>query len=150
MVFNEFFPDTAGVAGTDIAPVVLDPRITYYGKTPRATVLKHMREAHIHAYPAFTFEETCCLSQVEALATGCLTVVSDRGALPETTRGNGMIVGFTGNRDKDIETFAKRLAAAISVVHTGMWHPASQAADTMAYYSWEMAAERWSALHDRL
>lgn len=149
MVFNEFFPDTAGLRD-DIAPIVLDPRITYYGKTPRATVMKHMREAHIHAYPAFEFEETSCLVQIEALASGCLTVVSNRGALPETSQGHGMILPFTGDREEDIDAFTRQLAGAIVLVHAGMWFPSGQVDDVMAKHSWDAVTAKWEALHDSL
>ena len=153
-VFNDFDPDVEEIA-EDIQEIVLDPRITYYNDTPRATVMKYMAQAHIHAYPAY-WEETSCLVQIEALTGGLLTVTSDVAALPETSRGFSMSVPFTapsereeGGRDADIANFSYSLEEAIRIVKSGLWIPGEQVRETSAYYSWERAEERWTAFHKR-
>jgi len=147
-VFNIFDPDTAPI-GIDISHIVLDPRITYYGRTPHRTVMKYMAQAHIHAYPAYWLE-TSCMVQIEALTAGCLTVVSDRAVLPETSMGHAVVVNFTGDRDADIQLFANNLANAIKIVKSGSWKPQDQSEQVYGFFSWERAKERWLELHDRL
>lgn len=149
-IFNDFYPDTAGIQ-PDIRDIVLDERFTYYGETPHATVLKYMREAHIHAHPAY-WRETSCLVQMEAMSAGLLTVVSNVAALPETTLGHGMIVPFSGpeHRDDDIQNFAYSMSEAINIVKNGLWTPRTQVEDTDNSYGWDMADVRWTDLWNSL
>ena len=148
-VFNDFNPDISNM--DDIEDVVLDPRITYYGPTPHATVLGHMAKAHIHAYPGY-WEETSCIVQMEALSANLLTVIGDRGALPETSLGHGMVCPMRGpdQREVDIDGFAYSLSEAIGIVRNGLWVPGKQASDINEHYSWDMAWIRWNDLHSRL
>ena len=74
-IFSRFNPEIF----TEYVP---DPRINFYGFSPKATVIKHCEAAHIHAYPS-TYPETFCISQIEAMSAGLLCVTSDIGALPE-------------------------------------------------------------------
>jgi glycosyltransferase involved in cell wall biosynthesis len=154
-IFNDFYPDTAGI-DEGIKDVVLDPRFTFYGDTPRATVMKHMGEAHIHAYPAY-WEETSCMVQIEALTSGLLTVTSDVAALPETSMGYSMSVPFSdpkrrddGGREEDIANFSYSLAEAIRIVQSGLWIPNEQVRETSDYFSWEQAEKRWTEFHDSI
>jgi glycosyltransferase involved in cell wall biosynthesis len=144
-IFNDFYPDTSPLEG--IEDVVLDPRFTYYGETPRATVMKYMAEAHIHAHPAY-WRETSCIVQIEAMSAGLLTVVSNVAALPETSLGHAMVVPFNGpeDRDQDIQNYIYSMNEAISIVKNGLWSPKDQVTDTDDNYSWPMAWIRWTSL----
>jgi glycosyltransferase involved in cell wall biosynthesis len=147
-VFNTYDPDTSPI-GIDIAHIVNDDRITYYNRTPHRTVLKYMAQAHIHAYPA-AWEETSCIAQIEALSAGCMTVVSDIAALPETSMGHGIIVPRTFDLQKDIDNFASALCSAIKVVRSGSWEPSAQAKQIYDFFSWERAKERWTEFHEQI
>lgn len=59
------------------------PRTTHIEYAPNSEVRQALQEAHILAYPN-TWEETSCLSAIEALAAGCKVVTTRNGALPET------------------------------------------------------------------
>ena len=50
---------------------------------PNSDVRKAVSSAHIFAYPS-VFEETSCLSAIEALSAGCKVVTTNFGALYET------------------------------------------------------------------
>lgn len=142
MIFNDFYPDTATLDG--IEETVLDSRFTYYGETPRATVMKYMKEAHIHAHPSY-WRETSCIVQIEALTAGLLTVVSDVAALPETSLGHGMVVPFSGpeKRDDDIQNYIYSMSEAINIASNGLWIPQDQVKESSYFYSWNMALNRW-------
>jgi len=154
-IFNDFYPDTAGISD-DVRHIVRDSRFTFYGDTPRDTVMKHMGQAHIHAYPAY-WEETSCMVQIEALTSGLLTVTSDVAALPETSKGYSMSVPFAdhrardnGGREQDIANFSYSLSEAIRIVQSGLWIPNEQVRETSDYFSWEQAEKRWTEFHDSI
>jgi len=63
-IFNDFYPDLPhnfNINGVN------DPRVNFYGKTPRKTLYKFFADAHLHAYPS-TYPETSCLTLMEALS----------------------------------------------------------------------------------
>lgn len=153
-IYNDFYPERSEFS-PEYEEIFNDPRINFYGKTPRKTVLKGFGESHIHAYPT-VYEETSCLTQIEALNAGCLTVYSDIGVLKETSLGYGMIAKIEkDNLGKvDIEDYivkyAKLLDEAISKIKNKKFNPKNQSQEVYNFYSWEKAKERWLELHDRL
>lgn len=61
---------------------------------------EQLKEVSILSYPC-TFEETSCISVLEAMANDCWIVSSNIGALKETTNGNGFLVEPTENYIKN-------------------------------------------------
>lgn len=153
-IYNDFYPDRSEV-NPKFKQIFDDPRITFYGKTPRKTVLKSFGESHIHAYPTI-YEETSCLTQIESLTSNCLAVYSDIGVLEETSLGYGMMVNISKNEDGqiDVEQYIKEYAtlldSAITKIKSNEFDPGDQAKTVYDFYSWERAKERWLALHDTL
>jgi glycosyltransferase involved in cell wall biosynthesis len=68
-------------------------QITIFGKSNNATIIAALEEADMFTYPS-NFVETYCTSALEAQMAGCICVVSDIGALPETIGDRGLIVKF--------------------------------------------------------
>lgn len=60
-----------------------DLNINHTEYAPNSEVRKAVSSAHILAYPS-VFEETSCLSAIEALSAGCKVVTTNFGALYET------------------------------------------------------------------
>lgn len=153
-IYNDFYPERSEVNPV-YAEIFDDPRITFYGKTPRKTVLKSFGESHIHAYPTI-YEETSCLTQIESLTSNCLAVYSDIGVLEETSLGYGMMAKISKNESGqiDIEQYVKEYATlldnAITRITLNGFDPEDQANTVYNFYSWERAKERWLALHDTL
>lgn len=58
------------------------PNINYHGVVPSMELREYLKKAHIMSYPCI-WEETFCISAVEAMAAGVIPVTSDIGALPE-------------------------------------------------------------------
>lgn len=56
--------------------------IKMVGSVSRAELANHLAIASYFIYPN-TFPETCCSAVIEAMAFGCIPIVTDLGALPE-------------------------------------------------------------------
>ena len=59
--------------------------VNYHGTVPNDEIRKVLPETHILSYPS-TYLETSCLVAIEAMAAGCLAVLPNYGALPETCK----------------------------------------------------------------
>ena len=150
-IFNGFDPEMVNIPD-DFRGLLEDKRITFYGRTPKQTVMKYLSEAHIHAYPSI-HTETSCLSQIEALAAGCLTVHSNSGAIPESSLGYGLEFNIDPYRDDILaggKEYAKLLSNAIQEVKAGRFDPGDQPAKVYERFSWEEAEKAWKEFHDRL
>jgi glycosyltransferase involved in cell wall biosynthesis len=141
-IYNEFNPDYY----PEYTP---DPRIKFFGRTPKATVLEAIESAHIHPYPA-QYVETFCLSQVEAMSAGNLCVYPNIGSLPEVSNGFGISYDATENRENHIKLFADKLTEAIDMVADGNWHPEEQVNLINNKYSWDAIKKQWLDFHELL
>lgn len=141
-IYNDFYPEQYDNPALD--ELLKDERITFYGKTPRNTLMKKFADSHIHAYPSI-FEETSCLVQAEALASGNLCVYSNVGVLPETSRGHGIMVDFTSKRSMEelVSEYADALREAISLVKNGEFDPSEQIEDILEYRNPERIVQQW-------
>lgn len=142
-IYNDFYPEQYD--NPALETLMNDERITFYGKTPRATVLKAFANSHIHAYPSI-FEETSCLVQAEALASGNLCVYSNIGALPETSRGHGVMIDFSDKTKLEdvVSDYAKNLQDAINTIKSGNFDPENQMKDIINYRSDDKIISQWT------
>lgn len=67
--------------------------VIYRGFVSNEELRKELPSFDILAYPS-TFEETSCISVIEALSAGLRVVTSSLGALPETTEGWSRMYSF--------------------------------------------------------
>lgn len=69
------------------------------GNVKQSQLAKEFMQASILAYPN-TFEETSCISAMEAIAAGCVVITSEKGALPETVGESGVFIkGEPGTKE---------------------------------------------------
>ncbi len=61
------------------------------GSVLQSVLARELMKASIFAYPN-TFEETCCIAAMEAMAAGCALVSSAFGALPDTIGDAGVLL----------------------------------------------------------
>jgi glycosyltransferase involved in cell wall biosynthesis len=135
-IFNDFYPDLPHGFNME---AVNDPRINFYGKTPRKTLYKFFADAHIHAYPS-TYPETSCLTQMEALSAGCYTIHTDLGALPETSLGYGKMIPF---QELTPKRYAEELTKAIRMIKEQGYDYAQQVQDIKDNFTWDKAKQNW-------
>lgn len=67
------------------------PGVTLHGNVKQSDLAREFMRSSILAYPN-TFEETSCITALEAQAGGCAIVSSARGALPETVGDSGILI----------------------------------------------------------
>jgi glycosyltransferase involved in cell wall biosynthesis len=140
-IYNNFYPEI----DQQLHPSLLnDARVNFYGKTPRKIVHKAFASSHIHAYLS-TYPETSCLTQMEALSAGCLSVHTNLGALSETSMGYGDMVP-AGIKPSE---YAKHLSAAIKKVKSG-FDSGDQISTINTAFSWETAKQNWIKFSERL
>lgn len=127
------------------------PNVNYMGYAPNDEVIKALQKAHIFAYPCI-FEETSCLSMIEAAAAGCNLVVTNIGGLPETGGVFAKLVTIQAEEKLLVENYANALDETIN----NYWsqenqdHVKEQSKFYNKYYSWERRAKEWTLLLDTL
>ena len=74
--------------------VRLAPHVVYHGRAGQTEVARSFMRSQLWLYPS-DFEETSCITAMEAQAAGCKVVATRRGALPETAAGGYFVDGPT-------------------------------------------------------
>lgn len=108
---------------------------------PNKEVRKAVSESHILAYPSL-FEETSCLSAIEALSAGCKVVTTNFGALPETCSVWGDYVCLGPNIVKE---YTKLLQNAIDSYWDNYEERVSQRYHYKQFWSWEKRVLEWES-----
>lgn len=125
--------------------------VNYMGYAPHEDVVKALQQAHIFAYPCI-FEETACLSMIEAGAAGCNLVSTNIGGLPET----GSVYANLVPMQADEKTLVKNFKDALNKTIDAYWSDENQTLIKEqsnfynTYYSWEKRKHEWTALLDSL
>ena len=120
------------------------PNVNYIGYKPHEYILEHLHEYDAFVYPNI-WEETFCISALEALATGLYTIVTDLGALSETCAEFPVYVPF----EKNYELLAQQFAYAIEMIPEHLQKAGSkqhlqfQQKYFNYFYNWERIAPNW-------
>ena len=121
------------------------------GYTPNLQVIDAMQDTHIYAYPSI-WEETFCISAIEAMAAGNMAIVTNFGALYETCAEYAHYVNYETN----MYTLAKKFKAVIEFVADNYHEPIlhEKLVDQMKYYrtfyNWDVRVKEWESLLDQL
>lgn len=79
-----------------------------HGNIKQKDLAREMMKSSILAYPN-TFEETSCITAMEAQAAGCVVITSNLGALPETVDDAGIIIKQKPESPEYIEAFINEI-----------------------------------------
>jgi len=125
--------------------------VTYSGPIHHEDLAKELQSAAILAYPN-TWEETSCVTLIEAMRSGVYPVITNIGALPETCNGFGTIIKMNGtNTSKGwipSNKFINEYANAINKVLDDYKYINTEKISTFAckYYDWKVIAKEWEEL----
>lgn len=91
----------------------ISDRIKYRGKVTNKDMLSKMAEAEYWLHLT-TFQETYCISALEAQLSGCIPITTDIAALKETVDDRGIVLNIDSNseylKDGDWENIVKKVA----------------------------------------
>lgn len=125
------------------------PGVIYRGSIPNTDLRKELPQFDILAYPN-TFQETSCISVIEALSAGLRVVTSNLGALPETTEGWARMYPYLMDKQTHATHFSKILNEEIEYVKGGGFNPQLQIDGYKQRWSWDMRINEWKVLIDEL
>jgi UDP-glucose:(glucosyl)LPS alpha-1,2-glucosyltransferase len=128
-----------------------NPRIVYHGTLPNADVRNLLQEMHAFVYPSI-YPETSCLCAIEALASGCLTVTTPLGALPETCGDWAQYLPLLRHNNESLSLLANTTAMAIENLINrteAQWASMQNWLETQGeffstMYRWDARAKQWS------
>lgn len=127
------------------------PGINVKGYATNEEIRKALEQTHIFAYPS-TFEETSCISAIEAMCAGCQAVVTNYGALYETCGEYADFVPYDADHQRLARNYAKVLNSAID----NYWSAANQLrlSDQTTFYNqnwtWQKRFTEWEKLLTQL
>lgn len=130
------------------------PGVEYVGSIPQPLLAQELRSTSILAYPS-TFSETSSIAVMEAMASGCLVVTSEFGALPETTRRFSQLVPVAF---RSVAEFEKEYFNALVAVFMEFYtHPEAmfdhlweQVCFANEQYTWRQRAHDWISSLDKM
>ena len=120
------------------------PNVNYIGHKPNEYILEHMSDYDLFVYPSI-FEETFCVSALEALAAGLHVITTNFGALPETCAEWPVYVNYTKNFDLLASSVAGAIDISSEYLHTDtiQKHLDEQQKYYKKFYSWDKKAIEW-------
>lgn len=119
--------------------------VVYHGYATNDEVIKALQEAHIFAYPSI-FEETSCLSLIEAAAAGCRIVSHGIGAIPETSSAFAMLAPLKTSRAALVSQFCDYLNEAVNDYAAQQDMLKIQSKYFNDFYSWDERIKEWDNL----
>jgi glycosyltransferase involved in cell wall biosynthesis len=123
--------------------------VNFVGSVGQDTLAKAMNQCDVFAYPS-TFPETSCIALMEAMASGCITVLTTLGALPETAARFGGLVDLPTESARLAEIYAQFAAQTIRDAYKNpeQWVARldEQRAFALKNYSWSARAKEWEEL----
>ena len=121
------------------------PNVNYKGYISNEELMKQMYNYHIFAYPNI-WEETSCISAIEALACGLHGIVTDYGALYETCSEWPTYVQYDSNYRNLASMFAYAIEGIAEQLHTkGMQDMLTKQQEFYEkFYNWNNRKHEWT------
>jgi glycosyltransferase involved in cell wall biosynthesis len=119
--------------------------VNFHGFADNDKVLDKLNECQIFTYPNI-WEETSCISAIEALSYGLHGIVTNYGALFETCSEWPTYIQYDRDYKKLAEAFAYAISGIAEQIHTdGMYElQKSQANFYKKFYNWKNRQHEWT------
>jgi glycosyltransferase involved in cell wall biosynthesis len=119
--------------------------VNYIGYKPHEYLLEHLKDYHIFAYPSI-WEETFCISALEAMAAGLYCITTNYGALFETCSEWPIYVPYEKDYYKLGEQFAAAIESAVEHLHEPhlQKHLNEQSKFVDYFYNWDKQGNQWT------
>jgi glycosyltransferase involved in cell wall biosynthesis len=121
------------------------PNVNYIGYKPNEYIKEHLKDYRLFVYPSI-WEETFCISLIEAMAAGLYCVSTNYGALFETGAEFPMYIPYSNN----YESLARKFAQGIEVAAQSLEAPGIQDHLKMQrdyvnrFYNWNVKSISWT------
>ncbi len=121
------------------------PNVNYIGYKPNEYIKEHLKDYRLFVYPSI-WEETSCISLLEAMAAGLYCVTTNYGALYETGAEFPMYVPYSN----DYRSLAKKFAGSIEMAALSLEDPniiehlKMQKKFVNYFYDWKIKGNTWN------
>ena len=121
------------------------PNVNYIGYKPNEYIKEHLKDYRLFVYPSI-WEETSCISLLEAMAAGLYCVTTNYGALYETGAEFPMYVPYSN----DYRSLAKKFAGSIEMAASSLEDPniiehlKMQKKFVNYFYDWKIKGNTWN------
>ena len=121
------------------------PNVNYIGYKPNEYILENLKNYHLFAYPCI-WEETFCISALEAMAAGLYVITTNYGALYETCAEFAAYVPYEKSYDALARKFAYAIEHAASNLHQEPLreHLDFQIKYVNRNYNWNKQGQMWT------
>jgi len=120
------------------------PNVKNIGFVSNERIREELSTAHIFGYPNI-YEETFCLSLLEAMSAGCLCVHPNYGCLYETASRWTTMYDYHEDEYEHQQIFYRHLKNAIDTVNTEevQDHLKMQSGYVTYFHNWDRIAKQW-------
>ena len=121
------------------------PNVNYIGYKPNEYIKEHLKDYRLFVYPSI-WEETSCISLLEAMAAGLYCVTTNYGALYETGAEFPMYIPYSN----DYRSLAKKFASSIEMAALSLQDPnmvehlKMQQKFVNHFYDWKIKGNAWN------
>ena len=119
--------------------------VNYIGYKPNEYIKEHLKNYQLFVYPSI-WEETFCISALEAMAAGLYCIVTNYGALYETCAEFPVYVPYSN----DYRSLAKKFASVIDIAAQSLQAPGirdhldMQIDYVNRFYNWKTKGQSWT------
>lgn len=120
------------------------PKINYHGSVPNYDIREALQQAHIYAYPNI-WQETSCISLMEAMSAGLVCIHPNYAALYETAANWTQMYQWQDNQRDHAKTLLDLTSATIEMYNDDSVQNMIKAQKYYAdmFYSWEGRKAQW-------
>ena len=121
------------------------PNVNYIGYKPNEFIKEMIPNYDMFVYPSI-FEETCCVSALEALSSGVHVITNNYGALYETCSEWPVYINYSTDYEQMATDTANAIMTAAQYLHEDRVqnHLEEQQKFYKKFYNWKVKGQQWT------